>query len=92
MSEAVDFIETGMSQGYYVVVIFMDIMGAFDNIKNENIKAFLRSKHLPDWFSNWYGNVLTKRIITIDMNNYSETRETSVGSAQGGSLALPTGI
>ena len=63
LSQTVDLIEKGLNRGEYVIGIFLDIRGAFDNVNPEEATKALKERRFPEWFTTWYGHYIKNRQV-----------------------------
>ena len=63
LSTVVNTIEKGIMNKQYVLGMFMDIKGAFNNLTNEAILAALHSKNVDPEIIQWYHHFLTTRVV-----------------------------
>ena len=71
LHEVVRFIEKGMNSKEYVLAAFLDIEGAFNNVKSESIKEALEFVRVRDGIVNWNMNMLTTRTVCSEMGSSS---------------------
>jgi hypothetical protein len=62
LSKTVNYIETHTDKvNSYVVGVFMDIRGAFDNISTESIREAMAKHDVDEIIQSWYGHYLENR-------------------------------
>ena len=66
--------------------VFLDIMGAFDNVTFESISGALREFEIPTWVGQWIDNMLRNRIVQVELHGVTVERELTKGNPQGGIL------
>ena len=87
LSKSVATIEKGLNSGMYVVGVYLDIRGAFDNIKPHKIIESFRKKKFPSVICSWYEQYLTNRVcVTEHSGTYLEAK-LERGTPQGGILS-----
>ena len=64
--------------------IFLDILGAFDNVDLNSANAGMEAFHFPPAIRKWYSHYLENRNVTGDIKGYSETRGITKGTPHGG--------
>ena len=84
LSQAIDCIESAIHQKEYALSLFLDIKGAFDNLKQDAALQAMRDRKIANWFTDWYEYYLSDRTATATVNGKSETRHVPHGSPQGG--------
>ena len=80
-------IEQSISEGKYALGIFLDIEGAFDNIKHSSIREALYTLGIPNTIGNWIGYLISNRNITVTLANITINRTVTKGCPQGGILS-----
>jgi hypothetical protein len=87
LSKVLDKIESAYHQGQYAVALFLDISGAFDNIKTDSIvRAFVKRGIEPS-ICKWYTQYLENRIAHGVVKNCKVTHYVDKGVPQGGTLS-----
>jgi hypothetical protein len=66
---------------------FLDIQGAFDNIKPESIKKAMKKHDFPKDIMDWYNEYISGRVSTVDINGINKQRHLCRGTPQGGILS-----
>ena len=84
LSQAIDCIESAIHQKEYALSLFLDIKGAFDNLKQEAALEAMKERGIAGWFTDWYGSYLAQRTATATIHGITETRHVPKGSPQGG--------
>ena len=80
-------IEDSIQNGQFGLGVFLDVEGAFDNVKYSSIyKAMLEAK-IPTIIANWIKEMLTDRSIVLTLHGVSITRHIYKGCPQGGILS-----
>ena len=84
LCEAVDMIEAVLNRQEIGLGLFLDISGAFDNVRHSAALAALKSKEFGNWFINWYKSYLTDRTAAGTIHGVTVVIITAMGSPQGG--------
>ena len=87
LSTVVDKIEQGILNKEITVGIFLDIKGAFDNIKIDFALTEMRLKGVDEDICKWYEKYLLNRNSAIELNGYQERFGINRGLPQGGNLS-----
>ena len=91
LSQVVNTIEHGIGQGKYVCGVFLDIKGAFDNIKYTAILNEFRARGVEDDITNWYQHFLENRFVTATHGSACASVQPESGTPQGGVLSSKCG-
>ena len=91
LSQIVDTIEHGIGQGKYVCGVFLDIKGAFDNIKYASILGEFRARGVEDDITNWYQHFLENRYVMAKNGCACASVQPEKGTPQGGVLSCKCG-
>ena len=87
LSRVVDRIEKGLlatNKNEYTLCCFLDISGAFDNVKTEACLRGAKRCQVPDLLIPWLRSLLTNREVTTEINGIKQTRILNCGTPQGG--------
>ena len=87
LHEVVGYIEKGMKDKEYVLAAFLDIEGAFNNVKTESIKKALEYVRVPEGFINWINTMLITRVVTSEIGSRSCNKTVRRGTPQGGVIS-----
>jgi ribonuclease HI len=87
LSKLTNFVETAFINKEYAVGIFLDIIGAFNNVTHEAIIKAMKDNHFPQEIINWYGNYTQSRLCMIVIGNKTYIRHLKDGTSQGGILS-----
>ena len=87
LAEVVGNVEAAVTRGQFALGIFLDIAGAFDNLLPEAAILGMKNKGISQLITNWYGNYLTKRTITLEKDGIRMIRSLRRGTPQGGVLS-----
>ncbi len=87
LTTVVDKIEQGLLNKEITVGIFLDIKGAFDNIKIDYVLKEMRYKGVEEDICKWYEKYLMNRNSTIELNDYRNRFGIDRGLPQGGNLS-----
>ena len=80
-------IEDAIQNGQFGLGVFLDVEGAFDNVRYSSIyKAMLEAK-IPHIIANWIKEMLIDRTIVLTLHGISIKREIHKGCPQGGILS-----
>ena len=91
LSNTVNLIEEGLLQKQYVIAVFLDIKGAFDNITPQAISKALDDCRIPTSIKNWYMNLLRNRNCECTIGNNTVEAILKTGITQGSVLSPPLG-
>ena len=67
--------------------IFLDIVGAFDNVTFDSVSASLRELEVPAWLIRWIDFMIRHRKVQVEMCGATVEREIQKGNPQGGILS-----
>ncbi len=87
LTNLVGRIENAINNGDCALGVFLDIQGAFDNVKPETIVEGLRNKQVDEKLITWYEYYLRNRSMTVTHKGVSVTRYLKRGTPQGGVLS-----
>ena len=87
LSNMVEYIERALIKGEYALGVFLDIQGAFDNVKPESIVEGMRTKNIDSAMIKWYQHYLLNRQIEVDYEGVRMERKLTLGTPQGGVLS-----
>ena len=82
LHEFVRRIELSLAKKRTALGIFLDIVGAFDNIAHNGIAGALRELKVSSFFVHWIENLLRHRIIQVELNG--EIKKVVKGNPKGG--------
>jgi len=85
--DLVNDIESSTLRGGYALGVFLDIQGAFDNLRPESAIRGMEAKSFPPNVVKWYGQYLVSRKITVDIKGVKMNRSITKGTPQGGVLS-----
>ena len=80
-------VERSLAKKKLAVGIFLDIMGAFDNITFRSLGAALRELQVPRVLIHWIEFMVRYRTVQVGLHDKTVTREVTKGSPQGGILS-----
>ncbi len=83
----VDKLESAVKNKKFAIGVFLDIQGAFDNVKAESIIQGMKTKGFDRKIVNWFGWLLQNRTIKIDYKGCVLERNLIKGTPQGGVLS-----
>ena len=83
----VDEAEKGPLRKEFTLGVFIDIAGAFNNLKTENALNAMRNRGFPEHFVSWYGSFVTNRIVNAEVLGSKSKRRLHLGTPQGGVLS-----
>jgi hypothetical protein len=89
LSEVVNRIESSIYRGKFSLCVFLDIKGAFDNVKTTSIIRGMESKDISPEIIAWYKQYLLNRSIVTDVQGIKVSRTVGKGTPQGGVLSAP---
>ena len=87
LSEAIDYIEKGIERKQYVLGVFLDIKGAFDNVDPDKAIEAMEERGVDKYITRWYGNFIKSRTITAEFLGAELRRWIRNGCPQGGILS-----
>jgi hypothetical protein len=87
LSKLTNFIEQAFINKEYAVCIFLDIIGAFNNITHKAIIKAMKEAKLPPEIVTWYGNYTQYRSCEIKIGRKTFKRYINDGTSQGGILS-----
>ena len=87
LSTAVNCIEKGYLNGEFVIVVLLDIKGAFDNIKPDAIYKSMVDSNIPVLIRNWYFDYLTNRDCVSTLGQSTLEALLTKGCPQGAVLS-----
>ena len=91
LSHTVNAIEKGLLRKQYVIAVFLDIQGAFDNIQPDAINKAMKDSGIPTYIRRWYFNLLTNRTCECTIGNVTLEAKLNSGIPQGAVLSPPVG-
>ena len=88
LSEVIDKIESGIMRGRYALGVFLDIQGAFDNVRWTKVIQLMLARGFPARLTRWYEQFLKNRIINYSNDKgVTHSRRLAKGTPQGGVLS-----
>jgi len=87
LSNAVEQIEAGTLSQQFTLGVFLDIQGAFDNVKPESILKGMEKKGIEPKIIQWYGHYLRNRGIVFEHRGVKANKRLHLGTPQGGVLS-----
>ena len=87
LHEIVSLAEDALTKKEYVVVTFMDIAGAFDNISFDAINESVSKLNICNAFKCWLKYMLSHRRISLQLNGCKITVKATCGTPQGGVIS-----
>ena len=91
LSMITNIIEKGMNQNMYVLTVFMDIRGAFDNVKFESIITAMTEREVHPDIIAFYKHFLYNRLVSSTLGEASVEVCPGKGTPQGGVLSCRVG-
>ena len=91
LSHTLNAIEKGLLRGQFVIAVFLDIQGAFDNIHPDAINQAMKDGGIPNYIRKWYYNLLTNRECECTIGNSTLRAKLNSGIPQGAVLSPPIG-
>jgi hypothetical protein len=88
LSKAVDIIEKGINQNRYVLGVFCDISGAFDNVLHISITTAMKSRGISDNIIGWYDHFLQTGTVTSSLGESNPSIRPGKNCPQGGVLSV----
>ena len=80
-------IELSLAKKRTALGIFLDIVGAFDNITHKGIADALQELEVSHFLVHWIENLLRHRTVQVELNGENIKREVVKGNPQGGILS-----
>jgi len=87
ISNTVETLERGVLTQKYSLGVFLDIQGAFDNVKPESIIQGMKDKGITDMMCHWYEHYLRHRSIEFEHRGVKACKRLHLGTPQGGVLS-----
>ncbi len=87
LSVVVDKAEQGLLNKEYTLAVFLDIKGAFDNVKQTFVIESMKEKGIENQICLWYNSYLSNRISSITHEGKEVTFLHSRGVPQGGQMS-----
>ncbi len=87
LSNMLEYIENALIQGKVALGVFLDIQGAFDNVKPQSIIKGMEAKGIDKPIITWYYHYLINRRIVVDHEGVKMGRYLTLGTPQGGVLS-----
>jgi hypothetical protein len=87
LSKAVNIIEKGLNQGEYVLGVFCDISGAFDNMLHTSITSAMSQRGIDNTIIKWYDHFLKTRTVKSTLRGTKVAIRPGKGAPQGGVLS-----
>ena len=87
LNEFVRRIELSLAKERAALGIFLNIVGAFDNITHNGIADALRELKVSPFLVHWIENLLRHHTVQIELNGEKIKREVGKGNPQGGILS-----
>ena len=87
LHEFVRRIELSLAKKRTALGIFLDIVGAFDNVTHEGIANALQELEMSPFLVHWIENLLRHRTVQVELNGEKVKREVVKGNPQGGILS-----
>ena len=85
--QVVDEAEKGPLRKEFTLGVFIDIAGAFNNLKTDNALDAMRNRGFPEHLVSWYESFVTNRIVNTDLLGSKARRKLHLGTPQGGVLS-----
>ena len=83
----VDEAEKGILRQEFTLGVFIDIEGAFNNIKTEKALSAMRERGFPEDLVSWYESFVTNRVINSELLGSKVKQKLHLGTPQGGVLS-----
>jgi len=87
LSNMAQLIEGAVYKKQFALGVFLDIQGAFDNVRPDSIIRGLIAKHADTQFIDWYRYYLENRTVTVEILGVKKHRQVVKGTPQGGVLS-----
>jgi retron-type reverse transcriptase len=86
LSKAMNIIKKGLNQGEYVLGVFCDISGAFDNVLHSSITSAMSRRGIDNTIIKWYDHFLKTRTVTSTLGGTEAAIRPGKGAPQGGGV------
>ena len=83
----VDEAQKGILRKEFTQGVFIDIAGAFNNLKTDKALGAMRDRGFPKHIVGWYKSFVTNRIINSELLGSKVKRKLHLGTPQGGVLS-----
>lgn len=83
----IDEIEKGLLRKEFTLVVFLDLLGAFNNLNTDEALKAMANRNLDIDITKWYGSFVKKRVITANLLGVHQTRKVDKGTPQGGVMS-----
>ena len=87
LSNMVGYIETAFQANQKALAVFLDIQGAFDNVRPSKILEGFDRIGVPRIISRWFQHYIDNRYITVEYQGIGLKRTLTRGTPQGGILS-----
>ena len=87
LAQVVDIAEKGPLRKEFTLGVFIDIAGAFNNLKTDKALDAMRERGFPEHLVSWYESFVTNRIVNSDVLGTKAKRKLQLGTPQGGVLS-----
>ena len=87
LAQVVDVAEKGPLRKEFTLGVFIDIAGAFNNLKTDKALDAMRERGFPEHLVSWYESFVTNRIVNSDVLGTKAKRKLQLGTPQGGVLS-----
>ncbi len=87
LSVVVDKAEQGLLNKEFTLAVFLDIKGAFDNVKQSYVLQSMRNKGIESQICSWYNSYLSHRVSCISHEGKAVTFQHTRGVPQGGQMS-----
>ena len=83
----VDTIERGLLTAKLTLGVFIDIMGAFNNLKTNKAIKSCRDRNMPEMLISWYESFVEFRTASVELLGTKVKRKINLGTPQGGVIS-----
>ena len=87
LTNMIGYIEKAFQNDEYALVAFLDIKGAFDNVKTLSVVQGMEEKGVDAQIVDWYRYYLENRSVEVQINGIAKQRHLVKGTPQGGVLS-----
>ena len=87
LAQVVDEAEKGPLRKEFTLGVFIDIAGAFNNLKTEKALTAMRDRGFPDHLVSWYESFITNRVVNSELLGSKVKRKLKLGTPHGGVLS-----
>ena len=87
LAQVVDNIQKGLLRKQFTLGVFIDISGAFNNLKTDKALSAMRERGIPENLVSWFESFVTNRVAQSELLGSTVKRKLHLGTPQGGVLS-----